>query len=389
MASDILTNRPYLTVWLVNVSMSGDVGPDIEISLEVDGGGTVTVGEKSPPKRLLRRKDQAVGSGVSSYLRPLAHSVLERDPVYPDSSGPGSTDLTISARAGSTGPMPAYAEHAVTLSVADAYEGPSYGYRSAAFTLAIRSYLTADLADVITYIGTEIEVNKVSAETAALVLLNKLANCEPSEAWLENVLIYWPWGPEFRGTMKALAYAFWTLYVGPGSLWDHKGPITAGFGEYALDADNEKLYRYDIWSKLHYGYVGRVAGFTRTELLRGAALAQVISDTIEDVREDLRTLGLALVSSDGATARDALGQLIEDDALRGVLESVSALVTGAGDEGADQAAIQLGLKLHETMGDDFENDSAGQARLLALVRASHLGGPPVKKDAPERNGDEG
>jgi len=34
-------------------------------------------------------------------------------------------------------------------------------------------------------------------------------------------------------------------------------------------------YFYDIWSNIHYGYVGTACGFTESELLDGAGLEQI------------------------------------------------------------------------------------------------------------------
>ncbi len=38
------------------------------------------------------------------------------------------------------------------------------------------------------------------------------------------------------------------------------------------------LYRFDIWSNIHYGYVGRATGFSQPELTGGAGIEQIGSD---------------------------------------------------------------------------------------------------------------
>ncbi|MCF5227671.1 hypothetical protein GIW32_30275, partial [Pseudomonas syringae] len=38
-------------------------------------------------------------------------------------------------------------------------------------------------------------------------------------------------------------------------------------------------YFYDIWSNVHYGYVGRVAGFSESVLADGAGAEQIVSDS--------------------------------------------------------------------------------------------------------------
>jgi hypothetical protein len=112
------------------------------------------------------------------------------------------------------------------------------------------------------------------------------------EAW--NAL---PWYAKFGGPpdyagiamgRKTTAYTIWAERVGPGRPWDHK-PILArrlsrqnifrrGWQRYG-DHD----YFYDIWSNIHYGYVGAACGFSPDELLGGAGLAQAGSDIGRDL----------------------------------------------------------------------------------------------------------
>ena len=37
-------------------------------------------------------------------------------------------------------------------------------------------------------------------------------------------------------------------------------------------------YYFDIWSNIHYGYVGTASGFCRDKLIDGAGVAQIGSD---------------------------------------------------------------------------------------------------------------
>ncbi len=39
-------------------------------------------------------------------------------------------------------------------------------------------------------------------------------------------------------------------------------------------------YFYDIWSNIHYGYIGTAAGFSKAVLLDGAGLEQIASDAV-------------------------------------------------------------------------------------------------------------
>ncbi len=76
--------------------------------------------------------------------------------------------------------------------------------------------------------------------------------------------------------MKALV--LWGAYVAPNSKWDHKPKIANMFDlsvendYYFKDPDRQIAVYYDIYSNIHYGYVGRAAGFSSETLIQGASL---------------------------------------------------------------------------------------------------------------------
>ncbi|MDR2019145.1 MAG: hypothetical protein LBQ14_00075 [Treponema sp.] len=98
--------------------------------------------------------------------------------------------------------------------------------------------------------------------------------------------------------MKTESLASWALQVGPGRVWDHKPDICGERGDCHLedfavlrplrkgDTPHQRFhhkykdydYYFDIWSNIHYGYVGKVGGFADAELFNGAGLAQLASD---------------------------------------------------------------------------------------------------------------
>ncbi|QTA85832.1 polymorphic toxin type 44 domain-containing protein [Desulfonema magnum] len=47
----------------------------------------------------------------------------------------------------------------------------------------------------------------------------------------------------------------------------------------SCDYPERLLYSFDIWSNIHYGYIGLAAGFTEWVLLSGAGFAQKLADT--------------------------------------------------------------------------------------------------------------
>lgn len=79
---------------------------------------------------------------------------------------------------------------------------------------------------------------------------------------------------------QARAFALWTERVGQNRPWDHKLKIKQKFGGDVYHKQGAYDYFYDIWSNIHYGYVGIAAGFSESVLLDGAGAEQIGSDTV-------------------------------------------------------------------------------------------------------------
>lgn len=91
---------------------------------------------------------------------------------------------------------------------------------------------------------------------------------------------------------RRAALASWALLVRPNGVWDHKQYFdpavdsVRGMQFATLGITTEPYhhkyqgyeYYYDIWSNIHYGYVGRYIGFSEDALLDGAGLAQLLDD---------------------------------------------------------------------------------------------------------------
>ncbi|MER3427629.1 MAG: hypothetical protein C4334_05955 [Pyrinomonas sp.] len=80
------------------------------------------------------------------------------------------------------------------------------------------------------------------------------------------------------------ALVLWGLKVRPGGDWDHKPKLAKMLGldkegdhHFPLRGDNQHEVYYDIWSNIHYGYVGRAAGFDAETLQQGAAVADGVA----------------------------------------------------------------------------------------------------------------
>jgi len=101
---------------------------------------------------------------------------------------------------------------------------------------------------------------------------------------------------------KTVAIAIWTSQVMDARVKDYAGPIAPLLGNwdhkptlYPQGAGQQpvvpeiparggwslvgaRLLRYDIWSNIHYGYVGRASGFSQPELTGGAGIEQIGSN---------------------------------------------------------------------------------------------------------------
>ena len=72
------------------------------------------------------------------------------------------------------------------------------------------------------------------------------------------------------------AYQKWKGLVAAKKRWDHKEKIKKLQGsDWACDSNTQLKFMYDIWSNVHYGFVGRYVGFTAFELINGAGFAQL------------------------------------------------------------------------------------------------------------------
>ncbi|MEH6366552.1 MAG: polymorphic toxin type 44 domain-containing protein, partial [Pseudomonas marincola] len=93
--------------------------------------------------------------------------------------------------------------------------------------------------------------------------------------------------PNFFGIAlgkKTRAAAIWMGKVGQDQVWDHKKYLFANFRG-AWQKQGEYDYYYDIWSNVHYGYVGVIAGVPEALLLDAAGVEQIGSDTVRWARD--------------------------------------------------------------------------------------------------------
>lgn len=100
----------------------------------------------------------------------------------------------------------------------------------------------------------------------------------------------------------------WASLVNYRQPWDHKKYIKDSFGEYSYDTQSNKYFLFDIWSNIHYGYVGKSIGISAWALLSGAGAAQSIGSEVPDgyIARRLEKLGDADVFSALDDPRDQI-----------------------------------------------------------------------------------
>lgn len=130
----------------------------------------------------------------------------------------------------------------------------------------------------------------------------------------------------------AAAVVIWYQTVKTGSIWDHKPIIRKKFVNVAVTRKTDRGniskshyhkykmhdYFFDVWSNIHYGYVGLSVGFDESLLLKGSTWEQKMTpgvigdDTVDDVTS--MNIGFGLyhkygIFADGLTAQHILDAL--------------------------------------------------------------------------------
>lgn len=104
----------------------------------------------------------------------------------------------------------------------------------------------------------------------------------PALTWGMRGLTFHPPSVDVDVPNPAQAMLDWKNMVGTGKPWDHKAAIRKAFGDWADDGASGLRYRFDIWSNVHYGFVGRFIGFSAWLLKAGAGYAQVAAGTVTE-----------------------------------------------------------------------------------------------------------
>lgn len=124
----------------------------------------------------------------------------------------------------------------------------------------------------------------------------------------------------------AAAMALFTERVGQDRPWDHKPILAEKYNGVVYHKQGDYDYFYDIWSNIHYGYVGRAGGLSESVLMDGAGAEQIVSDA-------LRKMGEVVLKPK------------EDRKLPGPNRSADIDGLRAWDDAPDRTSISIGIKL--------------------------------------------
>ncbi|MCY9845748.1 polymorphic toxin type 44 domain-containing protein [Vibrio caribbeanicus] len=155
--------------------------------------------------------------------------------------------------------------------------------------------------DVAIYMVKEIQNNAVLEVTKKMQRENAYSAVKEIEQWNQEAsqksffqqAVYRAAMPDFVSlelASRTAALAQWTSLVAQDRAWDHKPKIAAGFPTAGQSTRFHHKYKdyeyfYDIWSNIHYGYMGILCGFSESILLDGAGLEQIGTDILSSTKE--------------------------------------------------------------------------------------------------------
>jgi hypothetical protein len=162
-----------------------------------------------------------------------------------------------------------------------------------------------EITPIANYIAAEMNTNAHCAEVKKMAKLNRFSASACINDFNKLPLLRKMLGfgitpqqcVEIELTNGIAALIAWGRKVRQNSDWDHKPKIASRFNSCVPGQPQHwhlygnTIYSYDIWSNLHYGYVGRAAGFSDAVLLDGAGLEQ-IGSTLLRLEVPKRTLGV-------------------------------------------------------------------------------------------------
>lgn len=188
--------------------------------------------------------------------------------------------------------------------------------------MAERKSTVDELTPIARYMAGEMNNNAAGADCKRMAELNAvssqrcIADYFQTPWWRRFVAISPQQCIEMELTSGVAALMLWTSKVMQNAEWDHKPKLRRMFaspstGTSVWHAYGSTQYFYDIWSNIHYGYVGAAAGFSEAVLLDGAGLEQIGSDLVR--RQWPKSAGVAsgLRRFDDMSDREAISLGVE------------------------------------------------------------------------------
>ena len=191
-----------------------------------------------------------------------------------------------------------------------------------------------------------VETSEVKLIRAANILASNSTHRDPLKGEQPEVIL------KIVGNL--IAYMTWGYKVKSGAEWDHKKKIREMQKGIVYSCDKSSLnplqFSYDLWSNIHYGFIGAYAGFTEVELLVGAGVAQVFDNSPEQLE------GNAEVN-------------------RRIYDALSNRLGAENDDPSDQQAILIGIRLYS----EFKNrmSSFSSNDILRAVYRLYKQGLPI------------
>jgi len=235
-----MTIQPFkLFASLKQIRYSGkNIGSDLSFAFEANGEidffeRKIKLGQSIPTDRVLWRKAAIEGERINLDIKAL---VTEQDWVFSD-TGEGQTSFSYDVS------LSDIKSHEFQVNVEAKGEGKKTAIFSFLIEVGVKEADYSRFDKVLQYIYQEMTTNAQSQ-----VVKDIKANLDKG-----NTL---------------LAYFLWWNMVHPGANWDHKPKLEKKLGlkesdDYYLPirGDTEHEFYYDIWSNIHYGFVGSAAGF--------------------------------------------------------------------------------------------------------------------------------
>ena len=141
------------------------------------------------------------------------------------------------------------------------------------------------LKSVIQFIVDEMNWNKKHKDVIDYALWNERANIPFLGSYFKNMTNE-AFARKVHTNEGVKGFAADIRFLGGGE-WYHKGIIGDIWGEHNRFGNSGKSYFYDIYSNMHYGYVGHAAGFTIDELKSGANIQQMFDHGEKDDTSDV------------------------------------------------------------------------------------------------------